>query len=142
MFGFDQQEERDMLRMVLRPCSNFFKTIGKQKTRAPLIKIRYMDNFESGFIHLAIWIKISVRRKSCMFRQCSDLWMCEPATMGILDNVDFQLPDAAVQLRSESCVPILQSFGFVRILARRKFFLARCKSKVIAVMGSDYLNLV
>ena len=101
-----------------------------------------MDHLEPGLIHLVIRIKIRVRRKPRLFRQCDDLWMGESAAVGILDNVDLELPYTTVQLRSERCVAILKGLVFSRIVGTGKFFLTRRKPEVVAVMRANYLDLI
>ena len=101
-----------------------------------------MDNFEAGFIHLVIRIKIRVRRKSSLFRQLDDLRMSESAAVGVLDDIDLQLSYPAIQLRSERGVAILQGVVFARIVTAGEVFLARRKAEVVAVMRTDYLDLV
>ena len=75
-------------------------------------------------------------------RQLDDLRMSESAAVGVLDDIDLQLPHTAIQLRSERGVAILQGVVFARIVTAGEVFLARRKAEVVAVMRTDYLDLV
>src|ERR1700733_3185183 len=68
--------------------------------------------------------------------------MSESAAVGVLDDIDLQLPYTAIQLRSERGVAILQGVVFARIVTAGEVFLARRKAEVVAVMRTDYLDLV
>ena len=58
----DQNEDRQMLRMLLRPSSNIGEAGNKSHACAAHIDILHMQNLESRLVHHMLRIELRVRR--------------------------------------------------------------------------------
>jgi hypothetical protein len=64
------------------------------------------------------------------------------ATFAVSKDIEFDLPDARVELLVKRQMPVVQAVEERRISGLPQFFRTRSEAGVITVVGSYYLNLI
>jgi hypothetical protein len=107
-----------------------------------LIEILYVHDFETRLIHVVIRVEVRVGRKMSRGNHIHDRWVRELAALRIVEDIDLDLPHTAVELFGQRRVLVVQAPQSLWMMRFQQLPLAWRKSRVIAVVRPDYLDLV
>ena len=128
--------------MRVRPRPDILQALHETLAAAALVQVAKMDDLEPGLVHLVRGIEVRIGRETLLPRDLNDLRMREPPTLRIRDDVEFKLANPRRELRGQRLVMIFQAAVSLGILLFEVLRLARRKSRVVAVMRADHLDLV
>lgn len=92
-FVLDQQEDRNVLRMRLRPGPHLLQTLNEELAIA---QVNDMNHLQTRPIHLVAWIEHRIGRKFLFPYQICDAWMSISAAFRIGCNLDLHLAHTTI----------------------------------------------
>jgi hypothetical protein len=98
LLGFDEYENRQVVRVRLRPGAHLRQTRRKRFARAAIINILHVHHLETGLLHEVLRIKRRIRRQSRLGDQRLPVGMCIQAAFRISEDIDFNLAHSCVEL--------------------------------------------
>ena len=142
LLGFDEDEDRDVARVGLRPLANLLEAGDEGLAGAAVVDVLNVHDFEAGLVHDSVGVEVGIRRKFCGSDGRRAGRVGVKAAFGVGIDVEFDLADPAVELLRKRLVLVVETFVRVGILRLPELTLVGRNAGVIAVVGSDDLNLV
>ena len=75
LLGFDQNEDRDVLWMRVRPLPHFLQASGEGLAGAAVVDVLHVHDFEAGLVHDVVRIKGGIRRQTGSFHDVRTVGM-------------------------------------------------------------------
>ena len=128
--------------MRLGPGADLLEAGNERLAVAPEIDVLHVQHLEAGFPHDPGWIERLIGREPSLGNKAHRRGVSEQAGFRIAVDVEFQLANAGIQLDGQRRMPVIQRIGSARIHLAQPDHLVWADARVIAVVGSDDLDLV
>lgn len=106
------------------------------------IDIAHVQDFETGLAHGLLPVSGERFERAGFGGQAEKEGVSEETSLGVAEDVEFELPDAGVELRGEGRMVVGERFSGPRVLFPQDGQFAGSESDMVAVMRADHLDVV